>query len=209
MGNRSKIKSVLLASGGLDSTTLAYWLLCKQIFFIPLFIDYGQHCSQTEFETLNDVLPKRCSKLIEKINVSEVYKNSQSRLINEADLWSDSVTYEDLYLPYRSLMFLSIGAAFSQSRGYSYLYSGFINSNHANEIDCTAEFFSELSHILESYGSVQIEMPFRNMTKYEVARTGIALKAPIGRTFSCQASSKIPCGACPNCVDRLNALSKL
>ncbi len=202
----SKAKSALLASGGLDSTTLAYWLISKKIVFIPLFIDYGQHCAKTEYKTLIDVLPKDFIEKIQVIDVSGVYKNSRSRLIDEADLWKDSITYQDLYLPYRSLMLLSIGAAFSQTHGVLNLYSGFINSNHANEIDCSSEFFSKLSTILEGYGSVQVEMPFRHMTKYEVAKTGIALKAPIGKTFSCQASSKVPCGACPNCVDRLDAL---
>ena len=43
----------------------------------------------------------------------------------------------------------------------------------------------------------------------KVAKLGIELKAPIGATFSCQASPDIPCGACPNCVDRLNALKEL
>lgn len=52
-------------------------------------------------------------------------------------------------------------------------------------------------------------MPFRNMTKYEVAKLGIELKAPIGQTFSSQASPEIPCGACPNSVDRLNALKQI
>jgi len=37
---------------------------------------------------------------------------------------------------------------------------------------------------------------------------GFTLDVPIGRTYSCQASSKFPCGACPNCVERLNALSE-
>jgi 7-cyano-7-deazaguanine synthase len=52
-------------------------------------------------------------------------------------------------------------------------------------------------------------MPFRNYSKYDVAKLGIDLNAPIGMTFSCQASSSIPCGACPNCVDRLDALKKI
>lgn len=52
-------------------------------------------------------------------------------------------------------------------------------------------------------------MPFRNFSKYEVAKLGIELQAPVGATFSCQASPDIPCGACPNCVDRLKALREL
>ena len=79
MKNNTTIKSVLLASGGMDSTTLAYWLLSKGIKFIPLFIDYGQHCVKTEYETLCDVLPEDYRSRARVINVSDVYKNSKSR----------------------------------------------------------------------------------------------------------------------------------
>jgi 7-cyano-7-deazaguanine synthase len=200
---------VLLASGGLDSTTLAYWLYEKNIIFQPLFINYGQHCAKTELETLTSVLPADYTDRIAVVDVSDVYKGSSSRLIDEANLWEDEVTYKDLYLPYRSLMLLSLGAAFAQSRGCQSLYSAFINSNHAQEIDCSTEFFEKLAGVLSGYGGVELIMPFRFMPKYEVAKIGIRLKAPIGRTFSCQASSTIPCGACPNCVDRLEALRLL
>jgi 7-cyano-7-deazaguanine synthase len=201
--------SVLLASGGLDSTTLAYWLRARQIEFTPLFINYGQHFAKTEYETLIKVLPEKIVPNIKTINVSEIYLGSKSLLISEPDLWNDEVTYEDMYIPYRNLLILTIAAAFAQSNGYTTIYAAFINSNHAQEIDCSAEFFSQLESILSAYGSVSVEMPFRNLSKLEVAKLGMSLGAPIGRTFSCQASSEIPCGACPNCVDRLEALAKL
>lgn len=203
------IKSAVLCSGGLDSTTLVYYLIDKSVDFIPLFIDYGQHCVQKEYETLLDVLPSKYKTKLVKIELSSIYSGCKSRLISEPDLWQDDVVADDLYLPYRNLLLLSAGAAFAQSRGMEKIYAAFINSNHAKEIDCSAEFFSALSAIFSNYGSVQIEMPFRYMSKYEVAKIGMELNAPIANTFSCQASSKVPCGACPNCVDRLEALSEI
>lgn len=197
---------ILLASGGLDSTTLAYWLLEKKIDFIPLFINYGQHCADTELKSLIDVLPKSKTELIEIIDVSSIYRHSKSRFIQEADLWTENVVADDLYLPYRNILLLTIAASFAQTMGYCYVYSAFINSNHAKEIDCSNKFFDNMGQILDEYGTVNIEMPFLNLSKYEVAKIGLSLQAPIGDTFSCQASSIIPCGACPNCVDRLNAL---
>jgi 7-cyano-7-deazaguanine synthase len=116
---------------------------------------------------------------------------------------------DPLYLPYRNLLLLSIGAAFAQSHGHTVLYAAFINSNHAKEIDCSAEFLARLGDMLADYGTVKVDMPFREFSKTEVARIGLKLNVPITATFSCQAASKIPCGACPNCVDRLNALKNL
>ncbi|WP_025663944.1 7-cyano-7-deazaguanine synthase [Aquimarina megaterium] len=202
-------KVILLASGGLDSTTMAYWLLDKGIDFIPLFIRYGQHCVDTELATLKSVLPKTHVDKIEIIDISSVYKYSNSKFINEANLWEDNITADDLYIPYRNILILTLAASFAQSLKIKEVYSAFINSNHAKEIDCSKEFFSRMEMMLGEYGAIKIKMPFLEKTKFEVAQIGIKVKAPIGKTFSCQASSEVPCGACPNCVDRLEALNKL
>ncbi len=202
-------KGVILVSGGLDSTTLMYEFLRQGVDFVPLFVNYGQHCADHELETLKKVIPEQYIDKIEYIDVSSIYKYSQSRFIKPADLWNEAVNAEDLYIPYRNVLLLTIAASFAQTLGLDKVYSAFINSNHAKEIDCSSEFFNKLEGLLSEYGSVKIVMPFRNMTKYEVAKLGIELKAPIGQTFSCQASADIPCGACPNCVDRLNALKQI
>lgn len=206
---KKEMSAVLLASGGLDSTTMAYWLLKERIEFIPLFVDYGQHCVKTEFETLKKVLPRTVVSRIVKLSIGGIYQNSKSRMIVEPDLWTDQVEAVDLYIPYRNLLMLSIAAAYAQSNGLGEVYAAFINSNHAKEIDCSADFFHSLGGLLEEYGGVSINMPFQYKSKFEVAQLSQQLGVNIGLTYSCQASSKVPCGACPNCVDRLDALSQL
>jgi len=205
----SKMEAVLLASGGLDSTTMAYWLQREEIDFVPLFIDYGQHCAATELETLRKVLPPSYISKIETLDISAIYKKSTSRFIRPANLWQDEIMADDLYIPYRNVLLLTVGASFARTLGISHVYAAFINSNHAKEVDCSNQFFETMEALLSSYGSVKINMPFRYMSKYEVAKLGINLGAAIGSTFSCQASPAIPCGACPNCVDRLEALKQL
>lgn len=200
---------VLLASGGMDSTVLAYKLAAENIDLNILFLNYGQHCAETELNTLKLVVPHKYKNCITIINISDIYKGSNSRLIKEADLWKDKVTANDLYLPYRNLLFLSIASAFAQTHGIEHVYSAFINSNHAKEIDCSMKFFTELETLLEEYGSAKIHMPFRYMSKTEVAILGLELGAPIAITYSCQVNSKNPCGACPNCIDRLEAMKNL
>jgi 7-cyano-7-deazaguanine synthase len=203
------IDGVLLASGGMDSTVMAYWLQNKNINVIPLFLDYNQHCVQKEYETLKEVLPRKLSDNIKILKIGDVYRDSSSRLIKEANLWTDNVVAEDLYLPYRNLLFLSIAAAYAQSKGIKAVYTAFINSNHAKEIDCSLDFFIKLGTLVSEYGSVTIEMPFREMSKYQVAKLGIQLGVPIEKTYSCQTNSKNHCGACPNCVDRLEAINSI
>lgn len=202
-------KGIILASGGLDSTTLCYYFFRNNIEYIPLIINYGQHCFDTELASLKNVLPSDYINKIEILDISDIYKYSNSKFIKPVNLWNESITADDLYIPYRNVLILTTAASFARTLGYSHVYSAFINSNHAKELDCSNQFFNQLETLLSEYGSVKIEMPFRNFTKHEVAKLGIELGAPIGKTFSCQASPNIPCGACPNCVDRLDALKMI
>jgi 7-cyano-7-deazaguanine synthase len=89
------------------------------------------------------------------------------------------------------------------------VYSGFINSNHAKELDCSSAFLNNLGVLAENVGAVRFHTPFRDKSKKDVAALAHQLGVPIGRTYSCQVYSDIPCGACPNCVERLSALREL
>lgn len=200
---------LLLASGGMDSTVLAYKLAKERKKVIVLFIDYGQHCRDKEYRTLLKVIPPEYINNVRVIRIGDVYKESNSRMIIEANLWEDSVVAEDMYLPYRNILFLSLASAYAQSMGIKDVFTAFINSNHAKEIDCSMDFFSKLESLLLEFGSTRINMPFRNMTKTEVAKLGLELGAPIEMTYSCQVNAHMPCGACPNCVDRIVAINNI
>jgi 7-cyano-7-deazaguanine synthase len=200
------MKTVLLmASGGLDSTTVAYSLSESNVRVLPIFFDYGQHCVETEWDRLLDVLPSSAC-LPERNDISNIFRGSSSRLISEADLWEDEIADDDLYVPYRTLLFYAAAAARAQTLGIYQVYTGFINSNHAKEIDCTAEFMNKLDGLTDAIGPVKFISPYRYWSKTEVTIEALRLRVPIGRTFSCQAASEMPCGACPNCVERLTAL---
>ncbi|PRD40478.1 7-cyano-7-deazaguanine synthase [Phyllobacterium phragmitis] len=197
--------AVLLASGGLDSTTVAYGLAAAGIDVFPLFFDYGQHCADTEWDRVNEVLP-RDMRRPERCDISDIFKGSSSRLIKEANLWEDKVADNDLYVPYRTMLFFAAAAARAQTLGILDVYTGFINSNHAKEIDCTEEFMNSMDGLIDNIGPVRFTSPFRFSSKTAVVEEALRRGVPIGRTFSCQAASDFPCGACPNCVERLHAL---
>jgi 7-cyano-7-deazaguanine synthase len=200
---------LLLSSGGLDSTTLAYWLCNRKVSATPIFFDYGQHCVEKEWSTLQDVLPADMLERLQRVDISEIFRGSTSRLISEANLWSEDIDPAELYIPYRTLLFFTAAAAIAQTHGLTDVYSGFINSNHAKELDCSASFLNNLDKFSENVGPVRFRLPFRDMSKREVAALARSLSVPIGRTFSCQVFSDVPCGACPNCVDRIDALTEL
>lgn len=200
-------QAVVMVSGGLDSTTVCYLLASEGTKVRPIFFDYGQHCAETEWAKVKEVLPQKASPP-ERLDISDIFKGSSSRMIVEADLWTETVSDDDLYIPYRTMLFFSVAAARAQTLGILDVYSGFINSNHAKEIDCSTAFMNGLEELSKGVGAVRFHAPFRERSKADVARRALELGVPIGRTFSCQASSSFPCGACPNCVERLKALAE-
>ncbi len=200
-------RALVMVSGGLDSTTVCHLLINEGTEVYPIFFDYGQHCAETEWAKVNEVLPSEALPP-ERINLSDIFKGSTSRMIVEADLWTEAVLDNELYIPYRTMLFFASAAARAQTVGILDVYSGFINSNHAKEIDCSTEFMNGLDELSVGVGAVRFHAPFGTSSKSDVVREAVELGVPIGRTFSCQASSSFPCGACPNCVERLNALKE-
>src|SRR5690625_4771093 len=99
---------LLMASGGMDSTVMAHWLKAQGKNILPLFIDYGHHCKETELETLKKVLPEDYAKNIRQINIADIYSDSSSKILIEPNLWTDNIVADDLYLPFRNLLFFSI-----------------------------------------------------------------------------------------------------
>jgi len=199
-------KVILLASGGLDSTTVAYQLVAGGFDVFPIFFDYGQHCVEMEWSRVNEVLPIEMRE-VKRFDISSIFRGSQSRLIREANLWEEEVKDDDLYIPYRTMLFFAAAAARAQTIDILDVYTGFINSNHAKEIDCTSAFMNSLEGLTSNIGPVRFHSPFRYSSKADVVRAAAQLGVPIGRTYSCQAAAHFPCGACPNCVERLKALT--
>lgn len=213
--NRSVVKStvhydsLLLMSGGLDSTTLAYDLIDQNKSVLPIFLDYGQHFKERELDSLLKVLPKTLKPHLRVVNISDIFEYSPSKMIIEPNLWTEHISSDDLYLPYRNLLFLSIASSIAQSENIKEVYAAFINSNHAKEIDCSKDFFDKLGSILNEFGTVDICLPYRELSKADVINKGIELNVPMALTYSCQANSEVPCGVCPNCVDREDAITSV
>jgi 7-cyano-7-deazaguanine synthase len=53
---------------------------------------------------------------------------------------------------------------------------------------------------------VRIELPFAALTDRQVARLGRRLGVPLDLTWSCYRDGAEPCGRCPACRDRRDAL---
>jgi 7-cyano-7-deazaguanine synthase len=189
--------------------SLHHWLREREILIAPIFFDYGKHCVEKEWVTLQEVLPKGGVSAARRIDISGIFAGSRSRLIQEPNLWSDHVADAELYVPYRTLLFSAAGASCAQTQELTEVYSAFINSNRAKEIDCSEAFLNSLDSLAAGVGPVRFHLPFRHWSKAQLVAEAVRPRVPLGATYSCQLLTNIPCGACPNCVERLNAIESV
>ncbi len=76
--------------------------------------------------------------------------------------------------------------------------------------DCRPEFFQNMGQSL-GYGSklwteynipLQIEIPIIEMSKCDIVKLGLEIKAPLELTWSCYQGNRTPCGRCESCILR-------
>ncbi len=70
--------------------------------------------------------------------------------------------------------------------------------------DCSPMFVEAMQVSLDAHreGTLQLAAPFVTWSKIEVYAYAHTMSIPLELTYSCEAGSTPPCGACPSCRDR-------
>ena len=171
---------LILASGGVDSSTLL-WLSAKQgLKPTALFLDYGQPAAEAEGQAVARI----CSGL-----------GVDWRHIRYAGSYfgPGEIRGRNAFLLHMALM------EFPSSSGVVAL------GIHAGTgySDCSPEFIDvmQLSYRFHTNGTITAAAPFLHWTKQDVYRLAAELDVPTAQTHSCEASN-VPCGRCRSCLDR-------
>ena len=207
------MKSVLIFSGGLDSTTLLYKLLNEGHEVFPITFLYGQkHCR--ELESAKSI----CQNLnVEHkiIDISSLQSVLDSALTNPnvsiPSVPSSAQFYETLkttVVPNRNAIFLSIAAGYAQSIGAKNIFFAAHYSDRGMYPDCREEFisaFETMTRCSLDDNTVSVSSPFATVKKSEVVKIGDSLNIPFGMTWSCYEGKSQHCGRCSACRERKNA----
>ena len=181
----SNTHTVILLSGGIDSTaTLA---ACKDTSenALAIFVDYGQPSAQSEWEAAQ--------------NVAAHYATEVERVRLGFSLISDKGEFFG-----RNALFVLTAAGVTEERPLAVALG--IHSL-TEYYDTTPLFNRDMELLLNGYsgGEVELSTPFLTHTKAEVFKFAKAREVPLHLTYSCERQNSPACGACPSCHDR-NAL---
>lgn len=216
------MKALVLASGGVDSTTLLAMAVEKygSENVVALSIAYGQK-HEKELEAAREVSAYYGVEQL-FLDLGAIFLHSNSSLLAHSDAALPQGSYGSqkreeqkplsTYVPFRNGLFLSSAASVALSKDCEVLYYGAHHDDWAGSAypDCSVSFVEAMNRAIYegSGGQLRVEAPFVSWSKADIVKRGLELRVPYERTWSCYAGKEAPCGTCGTCVDRKNAFEK-
>lgn len=202
--------SVLILSGGMDSTTMLYDF--KDEIALAVTFNYGSNHNSREIECAR----YHCCQLqIEHLVIDLAFMGEyfESSLLSGADAIPEG-NYDDenmksTVVPFRNGIMLSVAAGLAESRGLKKVMMANHGGDHAIYPDCRPEFVDAMSKAISAgtYEGVKLVAPYTNLTKGEIACRGVKLGVDYSKTYSCYKGGATPCGKCGTCRERAEALA--
>jgi 7-cyano-7-deazaguanine synthase len=214
-------KAICLLSGGLDSTTVLAYAISQGYEVTPLTIRYGQRHSR-ELESAKKVVAHYHLKkhIIIDLDLTSFHSSaltSKDVAVPTRDKVED-IGYDIpvTYVPARNIIFLSIAAGLCESEGADRVFIGANAIDYSGYPDCRPEFFRAFEQVLQVGTKsgvmghpVRIEHPILRLSKAEIVKLGLDLKAPLHLTWSCYQGGERACGRCDSCLLRLKGFHEV
>jgi 7-cyano-7-deazaguanine synthase len=188
------VTHVVLMSGGLDSTLIAYLLKEEGIEQQALYVDYGQRNRARELASCRAT----CDKLrLPKPIVADLRHFGQ--LIPSSLTTDELDIVRDAFLPGRNALLLLTAAAWAAKNDRSVVAIGLLDEATSLFSD-QSEMFLERARGMLSLAvgrQIAIRAPLREFTKREVVLA--ARERGIVGTYSCHQGGESACGSCISC----------
>ena len=202
--------SLIIVSGGMDSTTLLYDR--RDEIALAISFDYGSNHNAREIAYAE----MHCKRLgIEHITIplDFMHKYFRSSLLEGADAipeghYADE-NMKSTVVPFRNGIMLAVAAGVAESRNLTKLLIANHGGDHTIYPDCRPEFISAMDSATNAgtYVGVRVVAPYTNITKGDIARIGKKLGIDYAETWSCYKGGEKHCGKCGTCVERKEALA--
>ncbi|HRH76212.1 MAG TPA: 7-cyano-7-deazaguanine synthase QueC [Cellvibrionaceae bacterium] len=201
-------KAVILASGGLDSTTVLAMAKAEGYECYSLSFDYGQR-HRAEL-----LAAQRCAQAMGVVAHKQVSLDLRS--IGGSALTDASIAVPEdgpagipvTYVPARNTIFLSIALGWAEVLEAQAIFIGVNAVDYSGYPDCRPEFidaFAQLASLATKAGvegrPIAIKTPLLHLSKADIIRRGTALGVDYAQSVSCyQADDEgRACGRCDSC----------
>ncbi|KUO04845.1 7-cyano-7-deazaguanine synthase QueC [Streptomyces caeruleatus] len=206
--------AVVIASGGLDSSAVAYLLAAQGASLSLLSFDYGQrHRKELQSAAL----------IAEELGASHdvVDLRSLGHILGGSALTDTTIPVPDGHysddsmritvVPNRNAIMLSVAAGVAVASKADTVAFGAHAGDHAIYPDCRPQFLEHIARTIHVGNEgflaedFQVLAPFLNATKADIVTAAEELGVPFKQTWSCYKGGDLHCGTCGTCWERREA----
>lgn len=210
MNRIDKNIAVVAVSGGLDSCVTAA-IAMEEYEVAFAHVNYGQRTERRELKAFNGIADHYNLKERLIIDLTHLSKIGGSSLtdrtidVSEADLNNKMIPTS--YIPFRNANILSACVSWAEILGARAIFVGAVFEDSSGYPDCRPSFFKAFEDVIE-YGtkpetSIRIFTPVIQLSKAQIIKKGVELRAPLRLTWSCYQNEDEACGICDSCALRL------
>ena len=215
-------KTLILFSGGQDSTTCLYWAIEKfaselpreklKDYIFPVTFNYGQR-HEIEIESAKAIC-KQAALNFDQVDIPNVLRASSSltdkavNLPEHNDLQDFPDGIQSTFVPARNILFLTVAANIAMSLGAKNIVTGVCETDFAGYYDCRQDFIDAMQLALNQgcYGQDQgfaIYTPLMYLDKAQTVKLAQKLGEDclnaLAYSHTCYNGSFPPCGKCHSC----------
>jgi len=204
-------KAVVLLSGGLDSTTLLYFVVKEGYRPYNLSFDYGQrHKKELLFAK------RTCDKLgvdHKIIDITSIHELLDGSALTDPNIPLPEEHYshnsqKTTVVPNRNAIMLNIAVGYAITIGAASVFYAAHYNDRAIYPDCREEFVNsqnETAKLANDMPRLEITAPFVKKTKADLVKLAGELGVPFEDTWSCYKGGEMACGVCGTCRERIEA----
>ncbi len=207
-----KPKSIILLSGGLDSTVSAAIAKKKSIPLFALTFDYGQRAAKMEIIAAKKIC--RILKIKHKTVKIPFFKEFRGLIMLQSRKKPSTKKFErlkDVWVPNRNGLFINIAACYAEYYGANLIITGFNREEAAEFPDNKPQFIAAINHSLmfSTLTRVKVISYVSDCTKKQIYKIGLRYEAPLDHIYSCYLGAKKMCGKCVSCQKLLKVINEL
>jgi len=209
-------RAVILLSGGLDSTTLAYLLHAYGFQLYGLSFRYGQ---RHERELLAaQAVAQRLGFAEHRIVTLDLAQWGGSSLVGAGEIPSQPTSgIPSTYVPVRNLIFLAVAHAYAEAIDADAVAIAVSQVDYSGYPDCRGEFLAAYQQaadlasrrFVETGRRIPVLAPFLDVPKSAIIRLGLRLGVDYSLTWSCYRGGEGPCHECDSCRLRARAFAEV
>lgn len=214
-------KSILILSGGLDSTVSSWIAKENSSPVLALTFDYGQKATLKEQEAAKKIarflgVPHRILSLpwlAELTSTALVARDRNLPQPAEKDLDDPSQgnkTAKAVWVPNRNGLFLNVAACYAEALDAEILVTGFNAEEGITFPDNSVPFVRASDEFFwySTQKKVRVVSPTLKWNKAEIARKAIKMGVPLKDLWFCYDGGKSPCRRCESCLRAFRAFRK-